>query len=144
MVAEHSLGFHLEDQTSDYYAARLRRGSSNFPPLSCSLSGTRDRCLLPSRLLWSVRPPPSLRLLRNQTHETKRRRDEGRESRLGFSLLPRAGRNVFITYQFFFFLLFFWEIFGKTFISQIEPKNTETEISNSFFFLFFFIHILSN
>jgi hypothetical protein len=30
MVAEHSLGFHLEDQTSDYYAARLRRGSSLF------------------------------------------------------------------------------------------------------------------
>ncbi len=135
MVAEHSLGFHLEDQTSDYCAARLRRGSSYFSsPLLLAFG--HQRIVACSPLVSSGLCVPSVSSSAKEPN-ARDKETRGRESRLGFSLLPRAGRNVFITYQ-----KTDWEIFGKTFISQIEPKNTETEISNIFIYLFIFYFIL--
>jgi hypothetical protein len=34
------------------------------------------------------------------------------------------------------FAIFWGKYLAKIYISQIEPKNTETEISNNFFFFF--------
>ncbi len=101
MVAEHSLGFHIEDQTYDYYAARLRRGSSYFSsPLLLAFG--HQRIVACSPLVSSGLCVPSVS---SSVTEPKARDEEtrGRERRLGFSLLPRAGRNVFITNQFLLF-----------------------------------------
>ncbi len=133
MVAEHSLGFHLEDQTSDYCAARLRQGSSYFSsPLLLAFG--HQRIVACSPLVSSGLCVPSVSSTVMEPN-ARNKETRGRESRLGFSLMLRAGRNVFITF------FFGGEIFGKTIISQIEPKNTETKISNIFFFFSFF-HIL--